>query len=178
MKLPLIAFPHSAAEKFRISVDCKTAIRSHCTTDVQPMHSSVRRPFLPYSLWSLQSLPDSKRHISSLVHVTGFSLYNRCDSHRQSHEINMFNLCAAVQQPWHDWQLQSQLQLRPIVTTIASCKHRVRGVTKPQVASVLRLSARMLSCLYTSCRHIGQHALFTAQLSSDNMIWLWVRRMF
>ena len=43
-KLPIIAFPHSAAEKFRISADHKTTIRSRCTTDVQLMHSSVRRP--------------------------------------------------------------------------------------------------------------------------------------
>jgi len=43
-KLPLIAFPHSAAEKFRISADRKITVRSRCTTDVQPMHSSVRRP--------------------------------------------------------------------------------------------------------------------------------------
>jgi len=43
-KLPLIAFPHSAAEKFLISMDRKTTVRSYCTTDVQPMHSSVSRP--------------------------------------------------------------------------------------------------------------------------------------
>ena len=43
-KLPLIAFPHSAAEKFCISADRKTTVRSRCTTDVQPMHSSVRHP--------------------------------------------------------------------------------------------------------------------------------------
>jgi len=43
-KLPIIAFPHSAAEKFRISTDHKTAVCSHCTTDVQPMHSSIRHP--------------------------------------------------------------------------------------------------------------------------------------
>ena len=43
-KLPIIALPHSAAEKFRISTDRKTTIRSRCTTDVQLVHSSVRRP--------------------------------------------------------------------------------------------------------------------------------------
>jgi len=43
-KLPIITFPHSAAEKFRISADHKTTVCSHCTTDVQPMHTSVRRP--------------------------------------------------------------------------------------------------------------------------------------
>ena len=42
-KLPLTAFPHSAAEKFRIFADRKTTICSHRTTDVQPMHSSVPR---------------------------------------------------------------------------------------------------------------------------------------
>jgi len=43
-KLPLIAFRHSAGEKFRISVDRKSTVRLHCITDVQPMHRSVRRP--------------------------------------------------------------------------------------------------------------------------------------
>ena len=42
-KLPLIIFPHSAAEKFCISTDYKTIVRSHCTTDVRPMHNSVPR---------------------------------------------------------------------------------------------------------------------------------------
>jgi len=45
-----------------------------------------------------------------------------------------------------------QLQLRPIAATIASCKRPVRGLTKPPAASVLRLSSRTLSCLYTSRR--------------------------
>ena len=36
-KLPLIAFPHSAAEKFGIFADCKTTVRSHCTTNVRPL---------------------------------------------------------------------------------------------------------------------------------------------
>jgi len=44
-KLPLVAFPHSAAEKFRISADHKTTVRSHCTTGLQPMHTI---------LWSLE----------------------------------------------------------------------------------------------------------------------------
>jgi len=44
---PLIAFPHSAAEKCSISAHRKTTVRSHCTTDVQPMHSNVRRPAVP-----------------------------------------------------------------------------------------------------------------------------------
>jgi len=49
-------------------------------------------------------------------------------------------------------QRQSQLQLRPIATTIASCKHPVRGLTKPPAASVLRPSSWTLSYLYTSRR--------------------------
>jgi len=44
---PLIAFPHSAAEKCSISAHRKTTVRLHCTTDVQPMHSNVRRPAVP-----------------------------------------------------------------------------------------------------------------------------------
>ena len=97
-KLPLIAFPHSAAEKFRISVDCRTTVRLHCTTDVKPKHSSIRRlavtsfrilcgpfakeqgSFLQFQLTS-KSLPRSECHIISLVGVIGFNLYNRCDSH-------------------------------------------------------------------------------------------------
>jgi len=43
----LSLFPHSAAEKFRISGNRKTTVRSHCTTDVQPMHTSVRHPMVP-----------------------------------------------------------------------------------------------------------------------------------
>jgi len=39
-----VAFPHSAAKKFRISADHKTTVRSHCTTDVQLMHT------IPWSL--------------------------------------------------------------------------------------------------------------------------------
>jgi len=41
-----------------------------------------------------------------------------------------------------------------IAATIASCKHCVRGLTKPHVTSVLRLSSGMLSCLYSL--HITQ----------------------
>jgi len=43
-KLPLIVFPHSATEKVRISADRKTTVRPHCTTDLQPKHSSIQRP--------------------------------------------------------------------------------------------------------------------------------------
>jgi len=96
-KLPLIAFPHSAAEKFRISADHKQTIRSRCTTDVQPVHSSVGRPavlsfrilvvhlpknrviVLQFRLTS-KSLPHFKCHVISLVDVIGFNLYNRGDS--------------------------------------------------------------------------------------------------
>ena len=53
-KLPLIASVHSAAKKFRISPDCKITVRSHCTTYVLSMHSSVRRPAVPsFSLCGL-----------------------------------------------------------------------------------------------------------------------------
>ena len=71
-----------------------------------------------------------------------YSLWSVCQA---------FNSCDTG---WDRWQLQSQLQLQPITAMIAfaSCKHRVRGLTKPQVASILRLSSRMLSCLYTSLR--------------------------
>jgi len=50
------------------------------------------------------------------------------------------------------WQRQSQLHLQTIAAMIASCKHPVRGLTKtkPQVASVLCLSSKTLSCVYTS----------------------------
>jgi len=47
-------------------------------------------------------------------------------------------------------QLQPQLQLRLIAETIALCKHRVRGLTKSQVTSVLRLSPRTLSSLHVT----------------------------
>jgi len=47
-KLPLIAFSHSADEKFSISADRrKTTVRLDCTTDVQLMHRSVRCPVVP-----------------------------------------------------------------------------------------------------------------------------------
>jgi len=78
------------------------------------------------------------------------------------------------------WQLQSQLQLWPIAATIILCNHRVKGLTKPQVESVLRLSSRTLSYLYTSHtgKPIGLHASLAVQLSSDDMIWLWCIRIF
>jgi len=112
-KLPRIAFPHSAAEKFRISADCKTAVRSRCTTDVQPMHSSVRRPavlssrrpilcspfaknrvvVLQFRLTS-KSLSHSKCHVISLVDVIGFNWYNRCNSLTDNRRKPiMFNSC-------------------------------------------------------------------------------------
>ena len=34
-------------EKLRISADHKTTVHSHCTTDVQPMNSSVSHPTVP-----------------------------------------------------------------------------------------------------------------------------------
>ena len=59
--------------------------------------------------------------------------------------------------PWANpvaCQRQSQLQLWPIATTIALCKHPVKGLTKPPAASVLRLSSRTLSCFYMSRRYV------------------------
>ena len=44
--------------------------------------------------------------------------------------------------------------MRPIAATITSCEHRVRGLTKPPAVSVLHLSFRTLSCLYT---HVSTH---------------------
>jgi len=41
-QLSLFCIPQP--KKFCISADHKTTVRSRCTTDVQPMHSSVRRP--------------------------------------------------------------------------------------------------------------------------------------
>jgi len=85
--------PHSTGEKFRSSVDrCKTTVRSHCTTDVQPMRRSVGRPALSsfcilygpfateqgsffYNFLTSESLPHSNCHIISLVNVIGFNLY-------------------------------------------------------------------------------------------------------
>ena len=81
------------------------------------------------------------------------------------------------------WQLQPQL--RPIAATITLCKHRVRGLTKPQVTSILRLSSRMLSCLYTSLRPIGQSLLSYCVIHRGHdlaLIWprilTWCREMF
>ena len=44
---PLSLLPHSPAKKFSISADCKTTVYSHCTTDVQLMHSSIQHPVVP-----------------------------------------------------------------------------------------------------------------------------------
>jgi len=46
--LSLFRISHSAVEKFRISADGTATVRSHCTTDVQPMHSSIN-PFTPFA---------------------------------------------------------------------------------------------------------------------------------
>jgi len=96
-------FPHSAGEKFRILVDRrKTTVRSHCTTDVQPMHRHVRRPAVPsfcilcglfateqgssffYNFLTSMSLPQVSHH--SLVYVIGFNMHNQCDSCRDDHK--------------------------------------------------------------------------------------------
>ena len=112
-KLLIIAFPHSAAKKFRISVDHRTTVRSHCITDVQPTHSSVRHPAVPSfrilcrpfakergSCFTIStpltsmSLPHSKCHVISLVDAIGFNMYNRCHSHTDNRtKPIMFNSC-------------------------------------------------------------------------------------
>jgi len=94
-KLRLVAFPHSAGEKFRIFADRrKTTVRSPCTTDAQPMHRSIRRPAVPsfcilcgpfatkqgsffYNFLTSKPLQHSKCHIILLVSVIGFKLYNQ-----------------------------------------------------------------------------------------------------
>jgi len=48
-KLPLLAFPQSAAKKIRISADRKTTVRSHSTTDVQPMHTRQEHTIQNYN---------------------------------------------------------------------------------------------------------------------------------
>jgi len=67
----------SASEKFLISADHKTTVRSHCATDVQPMHIIVRHPWalsllLAHLCWSPQSLILSVFH-SLPVSSTQFS---------------------------------------------------------------------------------------------------------
>jgi len=59
---------------------------------------------------------------------------------RRSHELNMFNSCDT--EGTIACQRQSQLQLRPIAVTIASCKHPVRGLTKPPSVSYVFLLER------------------------------------
>jgi len=66
-KLPLVAFPQSAAVKFRISADRKTTVRSHCTTDVQPMHT------IPWSLETRKKMKNCLLDIAAqcrIVHQT------------------------------------------------------------------------------------------------------------
>ena len=78
-KLPLVAFPQSAAEKFRISADGKTTVRSHCTTDVQPIHT------IP---WSLETLKNEKWFIgysSSMPDCTSNKTL------KQEHTIQNYN---------------------------------------------------------------------------------------
>jgi len=73
-KLLLIAFPHSTAEKFCISADCKTTVRSRCTTDVQPMHSSVRHPAVLSFRRPLLSGPFAKQQGSCFTISTNFKV--------------------------------------------------------------------------------------------------------
>jgi len=77
---PLVAFPHSAAEKFRISADRKTTVRSHCTTDVQPMHT------IP---WSIQKWKKNEKwfigYSSSMLDCTSNKTL------KQEHTIQNYN---------------------------------------------------------------------------------------
>jgi len=102
-------FSASTAKKFCISTDRTTTVRSHCTTDVQPMYSSVQHPMVPsfhilcgpFAKVVLFTISTNFKVSSTLQvshHFTG-----RCDwlqsvqlvrqSHRRSHELNMFNSC-------------------------------------------------------------------------------------
>jgi len=99
------------SQKFRISADCKIAVCSHCTTDVQPMHSSVRGVpwFLPsVFFWyicqstvvfitiSINCKVCSAFQASfiPLVDVIGFNLYNPCDSCTDDRtKLIVFNWC-------------------------------------------------------------------------------------
>ena len=102
--------------------------------------------FLQFQLTS-KSLPHSKCHVISLVDVTGFNLYNRCNSRTDDRtKVIMFNSSNTGQNRCQKLSLTA--------TTIALCKHRLRDLTKTHVTSVLRLSSATLSCLQ-STRHSG-----------------------
>jgi len=62
-------------------------------------------------------------------------------------ELNMFNSCATGRNCCH-------ITAKVTVAVATDRRNdRVRGLAKPQVASVIRLFSRTLSCLYT--RHVG-----------------------
>jgi len=186
-KLPLIAFPHSAAEKFRISADCKTAVRSHCTTDVQPMHSSVRRPAVPSFRILVDPSVSSRFQVSHhfagrCVCIIGATVAQTIARNKRLICAILCNSCGmtaavtiAVVTNRHDDRIMQtlvsdiaifvlkrdvKLQLTNIMQT--SCNRRDKNSGR-----ILRLSSRMLSCLYMSCRPT---CIRYVQLSSDNMI--------
>ena len=85
---------------------------TQCTTDVQPMHSNVRRPVVPSfcifvvlspkngSFFTISNsinfkvFPHSKSHVILLVDMIGFNLFNRCDSPTDDRrKLIMFNSC-------------------------------------------------------------------------------------
>ena len=143
--------------------------------------------FLQFRLTS-KSLPHSKCHVISLIDVIGFNLYNQCDS-RTDNRTKPCLICAilcnscgmtaavtiAVVTNRHDDRIMQtlvsdiaifvlkrdvKLQLTNIMQT--SCNRRDKNSGR-----ILRLSSRMLSCLYMSCRPT---CIRYVQLSSDNMI--------
>ena len=100
--------------------------------------------FLQFRLTS-KSLPHSKCHVILLIDVIGFNLHNRCDSHMDDRrKLIMFNSCDTGQNRCH-----MTATAIPMAMTISSIKRRVRGLTKPQVTSILRLPSGTLSRLYS-----------------------------
>ena len=139
-KLPLIAFPqpkHSAFPQIAKLMFARI-VQQMCNQSLLsvffllvclPKNMVV---FLQFRLTS-KSLPHSKCHAISLIDVIGFNLYNRCDSRMDDHtKLIMFNSCDTGQNHCH-----MRAAATPIAMTIASCKHRVKGQTIPQVTSVL-----------------------------------------
>ena len=94
--VPQITHYRFSAFCSRKTMDHKTAVCSHCATDVQLMHSSVRHPGVlsfgvlcgPFakeqgSCFTIST--NFKCHVISLVDVIGFNLYNWYDSRTDNH---------------------------------------------------------------------------------------------
>jgi len=110
-QIALIAFLHSAAKKFCTFVDRKTTVRSHCATDVQLMHYSIRRPTVPS--FRILCGPFVKEQGSIFTISINFKIsyafqvshyfasqcdwlhfYNQCHSHMDNRtKLIMFNSC-------------------------------------------------------------------------------------